>query len=463
VPLGAAGRCRLCLAASHATSTLLTGQGGVQLFMLVGTPAAVRSSPPERSRPAPSAGLGQLRLSKAAARTAARSSPGQRPRLRPADRLRRGEHRELLAAVVGYGQARGWSPSTLRRVQHSLAALLASQPTPAWPLEAAVVRQFLHERHLTALRVVEFLADQGLVHVDEHAALDRWLAYRLAPLPAPIRAEVQAWIQGLRGRGPRAGRPRQAATIQGYLRALHAPLTDWAARYQSLRQVTGDDITDQLAAVTGATRLLTLAAMRSMFGTLKTRRVIFANPTSGQVGRKPAPAPALGLAPAVRAGLLARLDSPHERLIVLLAGVHALRTSEIRALTLDDVDLATGKLLVDGQPRPLDALTRAEFVAWLERRRDRWPTSANPHLLVNTYTVGGIKPVSRSFVHHACRRLGLSAHQLRVDRLLAEVHATAGDPLKLTKLFGLSDPTAIRYCAELEQTTVPRSPDGRPT
>jgi hypothetical protein len=84
-----------------------------------------------------------------------------------------------------------------------------------------------------------------------------------------------------------------------------------------------------------------------------------------------------------------------------------------------------------GRAEPLGArrVHPLELVAWLERRRDRWPTSANPHLLVNTYTVGGIKPVSRSFVHHACRRLGLSAHQLRVDRLLAEVRATAGDPL----------------------------------
>ena len=47
------------------------------------------------------------------------------------------------------------------------------------------------------------------------------------------------------------------------------------------------------------------------------------------------------------------------------------------------------------------------------------------------------------------RRLGLTASQMRVDRLLAEVHHSDGDPLTLTRLFGLSDTTAIRYCLEL--------------
>jgi hypothetical protein len=246
---------------------------------------------------APSAGFGQLRLSKAAAaRVAAHPNPG-RPRLRPADHLRRSEHQQLLVAVVGYGQARGWSPSTLRRVQHSLAALLASQPTLDRPLEVAAVRQFLLERHLTALRVVEFLTDQGLVRVDEHAVLDRWLARRLAPLPAPIRAEVQVWIEGLRGRGARAGRPRQAATIQGYLRAVTPALADWSARYQSLRQVTTEDIAAQLEPLAGPTRRLTLAVLRSLFRTLKARRLAFTNPTAGLAAPREPPPPALGLDP----------------------------------------------------------------------------------------------------------------------------------------------------------------------
>jgi hypothetical protein len=449
VPLGAAGRCRLCLAASRATSTLLTGQGGVQLFMLVGTPAAVRPAQPEPSRPAPSAGLGQLRLSNAAARAPAHPHQGRHPRLRPADHLRRSEHHQLLAAVVGYGQARGWSPSTLRRVQHSLAVLLASQPTLDRPLEAAAVRQFLLERRLTVLRVVEFLADQSLVRVDEHAALDRWLARRLQPLAAPIRAEVQIWIEGLRGRGPRAGRPRRDATIQGYLRAASPALADWSARYQSLRQVTTQDVTAQLEPLAGPTRKLTLVVLRSLFGTLKARRLAFTNPTAGLAAPGAPPPLTLELDPVRRAGLLGHLDRPDQQLIVLLTGVHALRPHQIRVLALDDVDLAAGTLRMAGRPRRLDGLTRQALGGWLELRRVRWPVSANPYLLVNQSTAGGLTPVTRGYIQEVFGRLGLTAEELRVDRLLAEAQDSGGDPLTLTLLFGLSDPTAIRYCAEL--------------
>jgi hypothetical protein len=36
----------------------------------------------------------------------------------------------------------------------------------------------------------------------------------------------------------------------------------------------------ELAPLTGATRLLALSAMRSLFGTLKARKVVFANPAA---------------------------------------------------------------------------------------------------------------------------------------------------------------------------------------
>jgi len=43
----------------------------------------------------------------------------------------------------------------------------------------------------------------------------------------------------------------------------------------------------------------------------------------------------------------------------------------------------------------------------------------------------------------------MTAQDLRADWLLGQAQASGGDPFQLTRLFGVSDPTAIRYCAEV--------------
>ncbi|MGH3188455.1 MAG: hypothetical protein ACRDPY_05925 [Streptosporangiaceae bacterium] len=259
---------------------------------------------------------------------------------------------------------------------------------------------------------------------------------------------VGSLAEALHGRGPRAGRARQASTIQGYLRILQVPLASWSARYESLRQVTTDDLTAQLVPLTGATRLLALSAMRSLFGTLKARRVLFANPAAPLTGRRVQPPPVLPLDDGLRAGLLGRLHDPAERLVVLLAGVHALRPADICALTLDKLNLAAGTLLTGGRVRPLDRLTAGHLRAWLQARHARWPATANPHLLVNRSSAGGLEPVNRGYIHAAVHGLGITAQDLRADRFHDEAQASGGDPLRLAHLFGISDPTAIRYCAD---------------
>jgi hypothetical protein len=105
-------------------------------------------------------------------------------------------------------------------------------------------------------------------------------------------------------------------------------------------------------------------------------------------------------------------------------------------------------LLAHGRTRRLDRLTANYLRAWLEDRHARWPATANPYLLINKATAGGVRPVSRSYILDTTRRAGITARELRADRLPGEAHASGGDPLKLTHLFGISDPTALRYCAE---------------
>jgi hypothetical protein len=113
-------------------------------------------------------------------------------------------------------------------------------------------------------------------------------------------------------------------------------------------------------------------------------------------------------------------------------------------------DLAPGTLRTGSRSHRLNALTLAELRVWSELGRARWPASANPYLLVNQSTAGGLTPVTCGWVQEVFGRLGLTVEELRVDRLLAEVQASGGDPLTLTLLFGLSDPTAIRYCLQLD-------------
>jgi hypothetical protein len=72
-----------------------------------------------------------------------------------------------------------------------------------------------------------------------------------------------------------------------------------------------------------------MAAMRSLFTTVKTRRVLFTNPAALLTGHAIQPPPAQTLDNTRQAGPLRSLDKPGERLIVLLAGVHALRLASI--------------------------------------------------------------------------------------------------------------------------------------
>ena len=394
-------------------------------------------------------------LAARAIRTRAREAPRPRP-------VPRHAAPPPLDALVSFGQARGWAPATLRQAWRAVTAVLASREQlgePPW--DAARLRQFLNARKLVALRAIEFLTSQGLARPDPQAVFGQWLAARLAALPPPVAAEVRTWAEALQGRGPRAGPARQNRTIQGYLRILQAPLASWSARYNSLRQVTTGDLTAALAPLSGATRLLALSAMRSLFGTLKARRVLFANPAAPLTGRRIQPPPVVPLEDGLRARLLGRLHDPAGRLIVLLAGVHALRPADIRALTLDDADPAAVTLFLGGRARPLDQLTAAQLRAWLQARHARWPATANPHLLINQSTAGGTGPVSRGYIHDAMRQLGITAQDLRADRLLAEAQASDGDPLQLAHLFGVSDPIAIRYCAELDATTLPAPAAGQ--
>src|SRR5258708_1899101 len=126
---------------------------------------------------------------------------------------------------------------------------------------------------------------------------------------------------------------------------------------------------------------------------------------SGPAGLFPAPTRALGRAkrplippqppqPGEMAAAPPAAVTPAARLALALAAVHAARPKAIRELHLDDVDVGNRRLAITGRIRPLDDLTRRLLLGWHEHRRDRWPGTANPHLIINQQTAMTTPPLT---------------------------------------------------------------------
>ena len=234
---------------------------------------------------------------------------------------------------------------------------------------------------------------------------------------------------------------------------MQPALTGWGRRCSTLREITTDDVAGQLDELQGSARTITAVALRSLFAALKARRLVFVDPARPvRPGRFPR-TPVLGLDDRSRTSLLASLPRPDHRLVVLLAGVHALTRADMLGLRLDDVDLDAAVMTVRHSRRRLDQLMVDTTVAWLAERRQRWPASANPHLLVTYKSAYGLGPASTGYITGIFKGLPTTAAGLRADRLLGEAQASGGDPLRLAALFGLSAETAVRYCTEIDLHT----------
>jgi hypothetical protein len=137
--------------------------------------------------------------------------------------------------------------------------------------------------------------------------------------------------------------------------------------------------------------------------------------------------------------------SPAQRLIVVLAAVHAARWAAIRDLTLDDLDLPNRRITIAGHPQRLGELTHRALQAWLGHRRATWPHTPNRHVLISAKTALGTGPVSRGYLNWNLQRHGVSIERIRRDRVLHEALTARADPLHLALVFGLSHTTASKY------------------
>jgi hypothetical protein len=275
--------------------------------------------------------------------------------------------------------------------------------------------------------VVEILTVMDVVDDDRPAALEPWLAAKLTPL---ARASPRRCMPG---RGC-------CATVD------HAaiPGAQEPSAGTSPREVTRDDVLTHLDELSGNARETTLSGLRSLFGWAKRDGRIFRNPTARISNPPTADRLWQPLRPHELAQAIDAASTPQARLFVVLAAVDAARPGQIREMQVDDGDLARGRVRIASHDRPLDDLTRRAIVDWLTYRRQGWPNTANPHLLISKQSALGHGPVSHRLVLNL-RGLAATIERLRIDRQLDEALASGGDPLHLAAVFGISESTAIRY------------------
>ena len=94
----------------------------------------------------------------------------------------------------------------------------------------------------------------------------------------------------------------------------------------------------------------------------------------------------------------------------------------------------------------LDRLTHQLATAWAAERHRRWPDCSNPRLLVSPASAMDTRhsPVADNVFRKIFKQRGLTAQQVRQDRIRDEACATA-DPVHLIRVFGITTSTAMRY------------------
>ncbi|MFC5828039.1 tyrosine-type recombinase/integrase [Nonomuraea insulae] len=340
-------------------------------------------------------------------------------------------------------QARGWSAIVRCTTQRTLVMLLAGH-ADGDTIRTSDIHQVISRRSNSFRRAVEILDTMGVLDDDRPTSFDLWLQRKLDSLAPGITVTVDGWARALL-HGTSRTLPRSQSTVAANVRVIQPALLDWSAAYDHLREVTRADVLAQLDALHGHHRQTVACALRSLFRWAKRGGVIFRDPTSRIKTPRLEHPVFQPLSPDQIARTVVAATAPHARLFVALAAVHAARPFAIRALRLDDIDLGNRRITISRWTRPLDDLTHRLLIEWLEYRRQRWPDTANPHLLISKRTAVGTEPVSQTLLAPLLRGLPATIERLRIDRQLEEALTHGPDPLHLTKVFGIAEDTAVRY------------------
>ena len=304
----------------------------------------------------------------------------------------------------------------------------------------------------TARLLEAFLVDRGmLIAGDERGRLaQRRRARRIERCPEPLRPAVEryaAWLLRGRDRARRIGeRPLTDHTIEqrlAVLAALAAHLDlhgvhDWA---------TCSRAHIDAFLTTGRDRGFRLAALRCFFHFARQQRVCLTDPTAGLINR-----PARGfrgrtLARDEQARVLRRWAGgdchPHEALVGLLALLHGAAVSELRPLTVNDLDTTTRTMRLGGRAHqvPLDPLSFAALQRCLEHRQQLG--TENPHVIVTRGTRAHRAPASQPYLSHVLDAADVTPRLLRQTRLAELTHRL--DPRLVAAAFGMTPEGALHY------------------
>jgi hypothetical protein len=359
---------------------------------------------------------------------------------------------ELTAFV-----AARYHPGGAMTILRKTARILTAEPTVS-------AQQILHRcppldesTTLIVRALTAFFTGRGLALPDDEAqqrAAARRQRY-LDAIPAPLHLAVIAFDRAQldeRDRDRRVGR-RQLSdiTLETRLRILR----DLAKHLITARQVTGwAEVTSGDLEVyltrTPSSRHQQTYVLRRFFGWAKRRKLILTNPTQRlRLGSQPGfTGTVLGIAK--QRTLFRRWASdavhPHERLIGLLALLHAASNAEIRTLTVTNVDPSRQAVRLSGRPfpTPLDPATWAALDACLLHRIELH--TLNPHLVVTGVTRTRDTPADSTYLTRALASSGTTPSACRQTRLAQLV--TDLDPKLTAAALGMHDTGLVRYLAD---------------
>lgn len=338
----------------------------------------------------------------------------------------------------------------LRRIEHALAD---GHSRPASLLAAVTDRGRSGRSPGSTARLLEgFLVGRGLLLAsDEQGRLAAGRRQRrLERCPGPMRATVERYLAAVLAANQRARRRGERPLLDGTIdkrlviiaafanHLVDLGITDWAA-------VSREHVESFFAKRNDSTGCL--PSLRDLFRWARHERLVLSDPTRG-LTHQLAPGFAGRTLPVAHQAELARRWSagechPNEALVGLLALLHGASSTELRGLTINDLDRQQRTLRLGHRrhPVPLDPLSMRAIERCLEHRDTLW--TENPHLILTRSTRCHHTPASTAYLAHVLDPAGVPPRVLRQTRLADLAHRI--DPRLVAEAFGITAEGALHY------------------